>query len=206
VIFLVIPAFAGMTRGVVQESFKIAIIGPEASGKTELAAALARQFGGVATEEYARRYFAEYALPADYVLSRIEMYAVMTHQSAAEQGEGLRFIDASCIHGPLYAAMQTRETGLHFDFNDIDPKIMDYALQGGYDALILCRPHEALGWVDDGMRAMPEYADRVAFADACAAFVATHFADKPCIVVNAESWEARMAQATKKVTELMDSL
>lgn len=84
---------------------RIAIIGPEASGKTELAQSLALHFHGTATEEYARRYFAEHALPADYVLQRHEMLEVMTHQHAAEQGEGLRFIDASCIHGPLYAAM-----------------------------------------------------------------------------------------------------
>lgn len=189
-----------------EKNLRIAIIGPEASGKTELAGALARHFGGVATEEYARRYFAERALPADYTLSRDEMREVMAGQQTAEQGEGVHFIDASCIHGPLYAAMCMDGNGLRFDFAGIDPKIMDYATQGGYDAFILCRPHAALGWVDDGMRSMPGLADRNAFADACAAFIATHFANKACMVVDAQSWNARTAQAMEEVTKLMGSL
>lgn len=177
-------------------NFRIAIIGPEASGKTELAQSLALHFHGTATEEYARRYFAEHALPADYVLQRHEMLEVMTQQHAAEQGEGLRFIDASCIHGPLYAAMmQDVRNKLAFDFSTVSPKIMDYAVQGGYDAFVLCRPHAELPWTDDGMRAMPDLAERDAFADACSAFIGQHYADKPCIVVDAATWEARDKQA-----------
>lgn len=177
-------------------NFRIAIIGPEASGKTELAAVLARHFGGVATEEYARRYFAEHALPADHVLSRDEMQEVMHGQHMAEQGEGLRFIDASCIHGPLYAAMMRDASGrLAFDFAGIDPKIMDYATQGGYDAFLLCRPHAQLPWEDDGMRAMPDLADRLAFAEACHAFIRQHYPARPCIVVDAPTWESRKEQA-----------
>ncbi|MCH2546082.1 MAG: AAA family ATPase [Alphaproteobacteria bacterium] len=182
---------------------RIAIIGPEASGKTELAATLARHFGGTATEEYARRYFAERALPADYALNREEMCEVMAGQQAAEQGEGLLFIDSSTIHGPLYAGMTHVEGKLVFDFTKIDAKIMDYATNGGYDAFVLCRPHAALGWNDDGMRAMPELEDRNAFADACAAFVARYFAGKPCIVVDAGIWQQREAQARTNVKKLL---
>lgn len=175
---------------------RIAIVGPEASGKTELAQSLALHFHGSATEEYARRYFAEHALPADYALSCIEMLDVMTQQHAIEQGDGLRFIDASCVHGPLYSAMTQDAHGkLAFDFAEIHPKIMDYAANGGYDAFILCRPHAELAWIDDGMRAMPDLADRDAFADACSAFIGQHYADKPCIVVDAATWEARAQQA-----------
>lgn len=187
------------------QNLRIAIIGPEASGKTELAAFLARNFGGTATEEYARRYFAQRALSADYVLDTDEMREVMQGQHMAEQGQGVRFIDASCIHGPLYAAMHETDESLHFDFSGIDPKIMDYATHGGYDAFVLCRPHEALGWSDDGMRAMPKLSHRNAFADACAAFVATHYADKPCIVVDETSWSLRETQANNHVKELIGS-
>lgn len=187
------------------QPFRIAIIGPEASGKTELAGALARHFGGVATEEYARRYFVERALPADYVLGLEEMRAVMEGQRAVEQGEGLRFIDSSCIHGPLYTGMRRdAEGGLCFDLAAIDAKIMDYARQGGYDAFILCRPHEALEWVDDGMRAMPDFADRVAFAEACAAFIANHYSDAHCIVVDEATWETRVVQAVKAIAGLVN--
>lgn len=181
---------------------RIAIIGPEASGKTELAQALARHFGGTATEEYARRYFAQYALPADYTLSRHEMVQVMTHQHAIEQGEGLRFIDASCIHGPLYAAMTRDAHGqLAFDFAEIAPKIMDYAVKGGYDAFILCQPHAMLEWIDDGMRAMPRLDDRQRFADACTAFIRQHYPAAPCIMVDAATWEDRTQQAIEEMTK-----
>lgn len=187
------------------QPFRIAIIGPEASGKTELAGVLARHFGGVATEEYARRYFVERALPADHILSLEEMRAVMEGQQGVEQGEGLRFIDASCIHGPLYAGMRRDAWGeLYFDLAAVDAKIMDYARQGEYDAFILCWPHEALEWIDDGMRAMPVFSDRVAFAEACAAFIASHYADAPCIVVDAATWEGRAAQAVKALAGLFN--
>lgn len=175
---------------------RIAIIGPEASGKTELAQSLALHFHGTATEEYARRYFAVHALPADYALSKEEMREVMSQQHAIEQGEGLCFIDASCIHGPLYAAMtRDAQDNLAFDFSSTDGKIMDYAVQGGYDAFVLCRPHRDLAWIDDGMRAMPDLAERDAFADACSAFIGQHYAGKPCIVVDAATWDARDKQA-----------
>lgn len=187
------------------QPFRIAIIGPEASGKTELAGVLARHFGGVATEEYARRYFVERALPADYVLGLEEMRAVMEGQRATEQGGGLRFIDASCIHGPLYAGMRRDAEGkLRFELAAIDAKIMDYARQGGYDAFVLCRPHEMLEWIDDGMRAMPAFDDRIAFAEACAAFIANHYSDAPCIMVDEATWETRAAQAVKAMAGLVN--
>lgn len=127
------------------------------------------------------------------------MREVMHGQQAAEQGEGLRFIDASTIHGPLYAAMTCDTAGsLAFDFKAVDAEIMDYAANGGYDAFILCQPHAALGWVDDGMRAMPKLADRHAFSHSCAAFVATYYAEKPCIVIDAGTWSAREEQAIKE--------
>lgn len=175
---------------------RIAIIGPEAAGKTELAALLARHFGGTATEEYARRYFAEHNLPANHVLSTAEMQEVMRHQHLLEQGEGLRFIDASCIHGPLYSALtQAADGGIAFDFTGVERKIMDYAVQGGYDAFILCQPHESLEWEDDGMRSMPELRDRERFADACLAFIGQHHPSAPVIVVDAGTWDDRQQQA-----------
>lgn len=182
------------------KDFRIAIIGPEATGKTELAETLAAFFGGVATEEYARFYFQQRRLPAEYVLDAEEMREVMRGQHRAEQGGGLRFIDASCIHGPLYAAMTRDVSGrLVFDAAGTDAEIMDYATGGGYDAFILCRPHAGLPWEDDGMRAMPDLRDRVAFADACMAFIGLHYPQKPCIVVDADDWETRTRQAIEGI-------
>ena len=181
---------------------RIAIIGPEASGKTELAKFLASTLGGVATEEYARAYFADRKLPADHILSTQEMRDVMRGQRAAEQGQGLLFIDASTIHGPLYASMERRGESLSFD-GPVDAEVMDYATSGGYDGFVLCQPHAALEWMDDGMRSMPDLKDRHAFAGACHAFVAKHYAGKPCMIVDADSWNAREAQATEKLKKIL---
>lgn len=186
------------------QAFRIAIIGPEASGKTELALVLAQVLGGIATEEYARRYFEERNLPADYTLTTEEMCEVMHGQWQVEQGEGVLFIDASTIHGPLYAAMSRDESGrLAFDYAAVDRRIMDYAMDGGYDAFILCHPHAALKWVNDGMRSMPDFADRQAFADSCTAFVAKHYAAKPCIMVNTGTWRSREMQAMAETKKLL---
>lgn len=182
---------------------KIAIIGPEYTGKTTLANTLAKHFDGTATEEYARHYFKAKKLPADHVLSAAEMYEVMAGQRAAEQGEGLRFIDASCIHGALYAAMKENSESLWFDYASVDAKVMDYATGGKYDAIILCRPHVELEWENDGLRAMPNLITRHAFAEACHAFVTHHYGQKPVIVIDEGNWQARETQAFEAVKELL---
>jgi nicotinamide riboside kinase len=176
---------------------RISVIGPEAAGKTELAHILATQFNGIATEEYARVYFRQRHLAANHVLSLAEMCDVMRGQQRIEaEASGVVFIDAGTVHGPIYAAMQHNAEGIAtFDWQHTAPEIMDYAVNGRYDAFIICYPHKALGWQNDGMRSMPDYADRNAFADACTAFVAQHYAEKPCIVVNAATWPARAMQA-----------
>lgn len=185
------------------QALRVAIIGPEASGKTELAKFLAATFGGAATEEYARRYFAERKLPADYALSAAEMREVMQGQRELEQGNGLLFIDASTIHGPLYAAL-TRKTGaMQFDYTAVDAEVMALAASAGYDAIIICYPHSKLGWVDDGMRSMPDLNDRAAFAHACEVFVAEHYADTTCMKVDAGSWPERELQAIENMKKLL---
>ena len=184
------------------KNFKIAIIGPEASGKTTLARVLAKKFHGRATDEYARIYFAENHLAADHVLSVEEMRELMAGQAAAEEGEGLIFVDASTIHGPLYASMSTIGGRLWFQLGSVDPEVMDYATKARYDAFIICRPHAALEWVDDGMRAMPDIGNRREFAEACEDFVRTHYPRARIISVDAGSWEIREAQAIRGIKEL----
>lgn len=184
------------------KALRIAIIGPEASGKTELAKFLAEKFGGTATEEYARIYFATHQLPADHELSASEMRDVMRGQSELEQGQGLLMIDASCIHGAVYSALERREA-LLFDYAAVDAEVMAYAIGGDYDAIILCQPHAALEWVDDGMRAMPELEDRHAFAASCHEFISQHYASVPVIMIDGGSWEARERQAIEKLKKIL---
>lgn len=187
------------------KSFRIAIIGPEASGKTELTKFLAKQFSGLATEEYARIYFAEKKLPAQHVLSLSEMRDVMHGQrllelAAITQKAETVFIDASTIHGPLYAGMRRDANGkLAFDYASVDTDVMLFATKGGYDAFIICVPHVELGWEDDGMRSMPELADRTQFAVACLAFVSEYYTEKPYMIINANTWAAREEQAVEAI-------
>ncbi len=185
-----------------QKNASIPIIGPEASGKTMLAQKLAKEFGGIATEEYARHYFMEKQLPADHTLSADEMCEVMEGQWQAEQGEGVRFIDACVIHGPLYAAMgRNAENGLSFDYTAVDPRVLDYGRKGAYDAIILCRPHVLLEWEDDGQRAMPCLIDRHAFAESCYAYIAEHYSHVPVIMVDQGSWMERELHAIGALKE-----
>lgn len=189
-------------------TLRIAIIGPESSGKTELAKALEKVFPDtLATEEFARLYFAERKLPADHALTSEEMHAVMAGQLRLEQtvASQVAWIDASTVHGPLYFSMRRNgQGGLTFDFAKGEPELLDYARQAGYDAFILCWPHAELAWQDDGMRAMPEMADRVCFAKACQDFVQAHFPAVPVIHVDAATWDGRLQQAVTALKSVMD--
>jgi nicotinamide riboside kinase len=112
----------------------IAIIGPEATGKTTLADKLYRHFQGydfasMKTEEYARRYFEERKLPADHRLNVKEMREVMQGQRAAEDAaaagiqseRGVIWIDAGTVHGPLYAGMKYKaDNGLSKSIKDLE--------------------------------------------------------------------------------------
>jgi nicotinamide riboside kinase len=183
---------------------RIAIIGPEASGKTELAKKLAAHFGGTATEEFARQYFTEKQLAADYVLSVDEMCEVMEGQQAIEKAaKGLAFIDASTINGPLYAGMVSHQGRVDFNLVAVDARIMAFAAEAKYDAFILCQPHEDLGWVDDGLRSMPNLIDRQRFASACKAFIEVYHEDAPCVIVSAPTWQEREAQAVEGINSIL---
>lgn len=188
---------------------RIAIIGPESSGKTELAKALESSFPEtLATEEFARRYFDLHQLPADYALSREEMLAVMAGQLQTEQmvtGKCAAWIDASTLHGPLYFTMARDGQGALTFAPNQEPEMLDYAKQAGYDAFILCWPHAELTWQDDGMRAMPALEDRVCFAKACAELVQEEFPRTPLIHVDAAGWTERLQQAKEAVKRLMGS-
>lgn len=194
---------------------KIAIIGPEASGKTELAKALnaafqGQEFQSVMTEEFARDYFAREKLPADHALTLEQMREVMKGQRAVEDAaaegitaeRGVIWIDASAIHGPLYAGMKMKDGKLAFDLFGVDEEVMDYARKGAYDAFILCVPHESLGWQDDGMRAMPDLADRKRFSDACIAFVNRFYRHSPLVPIAGGTWGEREGQAIE-IAKLM---
>lgn len=187
---------------------RIAVIGPEASGKTELVKALNAAFQGqdlesVATEEFARLYFANNNLPADYALGIEEMRDVMRGQRALEdaaaegitRARGVVWVDASTVHGPLYMGMKNKAGGIAFDLFGVDEEVMDYARKGGYDAFILCMPHEALGWQDDGMRSMPDIADRVRFSDACITFTDRFYRHAPLVPIDGATWKEREEQA-----------
>lgn len=195
---------------------RIAIIGPEASGKTELAKKLAAHFGAggltsIATEEFARLYFADKKLAADHVLTVDEMREVMQGQRLMESraasritaDRGIVWIDASTINGPLYSGMKIANGELTFDLYGVDPEVMDYAAHSGYDAFVLCEPHENLPWVDDGMRAMPELAHRRKFASGCKTFAGMYYRSAPVITVDAATWEMREKQAIDALSRLL---
>ncbi len=190
------------------EVLRIAVIGPEASGKTELVKALNAAFQGqdfqsVATEEFARIYFANNGLPADYVLGIEEMRDVMRGQRALEDEaavsitaeRGVIWVDAATVHGPLYMGMKQKDGAIAFDLFGVDEEVMDYARKGGYDAFMLCVPHEALGWQDDGMRSMSDIADRKRFSDACITFTDRYYRHSPLVPIDGATWKEREEQA-----------
>lgn len=177
---------------------RVAIIGPEATGKTLLAAELARAFNGVATPEFAREYFTTRKLNGNHQLSRAEMEEVMQGQANVEAGASARLVlvDASCFHGIIYSAMYRGGDGkLHFDLADVSRKVMDYAHQGRYDGFILCWPDADLPWEDDPLRGLPDLQDRMHLADACYWVRRMLFPAAFCVDVRGNNWHKRTKAA-----------
>jgi len=134
---------------------KIAIVGPESSGKSTLCAALAAHYRCAWMKEYARVYLEERG--ADYTqqdLLHIAAGQLMgeaeTAKLAHEHGPGLFFCDTDMLTIKIWSLEV---------FSKCHPIITELARDVLYDHWLLCRPD--LPWVPDPLRENPHDRDRL---------------------------------------------
>lgn len=130
---------------------RIAIIGPESSGKTTLCAALSAHFGAPRVPEFARSYLEE----RDGRYARADLLAIAEGQCAAE--------DIACEGFPTLLFCDTDMITLRIwseeKFGACDPRIITLSEQRHYDRWLLCRPD--LPWEPDPLRENPHDRDRL---------------------------------------------
>jgi HTH-type transcriptional regulator, transcriptional repressor of NAD biosynthesis genes len=120
---------------------RVALLGGESSGKTELCAALAARFDTVWVAEYGRELWNE----RNGKLERADMRAIAEEQIRREEqalGEARRFV--FCDTTPLTTLFYCQEL-----FGEVDAELERLAARK-YDALVLCAPD--FSFVQDGTR------------------------------------------------------
>lgn len=138
---------------------KIAVIGPESTGKSSLCEGLAAHYGTVWVREYAREYLQQNG--TEYKFE--DLYHIAQGQLKAEDTALHELADAfrhSKKSVPLFS-----DTDLHvikiwseFVFNKCDNRILTEISKRKYDLYLLCNTD--LPWVKDELREYPDIETR----------------------------------------------
>ena len=132
---------------------RISLTGPEAVGKSTLAAQLAKHFGTVFVPEYAREYLTENG--PTYTLADLENIAraqIIEEDQGAGKGNGLLFCDTDLLVIKVWAENA---------FNTCPPWVEAALRRPRYALTLLLAPD--LPWHPDPLREHPNPADRWRF-------------------------------------------
>jgi NadR type nicotinamide-nucleotide adenylyltransferase len=130
---------------------RVAVTGPESTGKSELAQALAKHFGTVWVPEYSREYLDTLKRPYNY----IDIFAIARGQYEKEQemlGEAKRviFCDTEFIVNKIWCDEK---------YGKCHPWIVEMIEKHPYDFYLLCNTD--LPWEPDPLRENPHDRDRL---------------------------------------------
>lgn len=126
---------------------KIAIVGPESSGKTTLCSQLANYFNGAIVPEFARQYLSNLNRP--YTLQDVLFIAneqLHLEQKIEQQGNKIIFCDTNLI---------TIKIWLKVKYNYFNAQLEHNMLQNFYHAHFLTAPD--LPWENDILREHPYF-------------------------------------------------
>ena len=132
----------------VRQPLRVVITGPESTGKTQLAAQLAREFGCLWTPEIAREYLTEHG--AGYGPEDVRRMARLQAERSAELAASsaqLVFDDTDVL---------THRIWYREKYGERDPELEAMPLEG--DLYLLCAPD--LAWAADPLREHPKESDR----------------------------------------------
>lgn len=132
------------------EVIKVSITGPESSGKSELAAYLARQFQTSFAPEYAREYLEPRNGEYDYDdLIEICEGQIANEEKASETANGIVFFDTDMLVLKIWS---------RYRFNRVPRNVTLAIEQRQYHAVLLCKPD--LPWTPDPLREIPDENER----------------------------------------------
>lgn len=130
---------------------KIAIVGPESTGKTTLTTELAGRFGGIAVPEMARFYLEERGgVYSENDLLEISRLQVLAEDAAADTATGLLICDTSLLVIRIWSEVR---------FGRCDTQIAIEDEKRHYDLILLTSPD--LPWEPDPLREHPEGRERL---------------------------------------------
>lgn len=134
-----------MDTGISREVRRIAIVGPECTGKTDLARFLADHFKTVWVPEFAREYLENLGRPYEQAdLIKIARGQVQRENAIAQHATRFVFCDTTLLVIKIWS---------EFKYNACDPEILHLMQQQNYDLHLLTDID--LPWEDDPLREHP---------------------------------------------------
>lgn len=120
---------------------KILITGPESSGKSYLAKALAKHFNGRLINEYARTFLANKPEYQQKDLLTIAIGQFNSERAMYKKSGSYLFSDTGLEVIRIWSLEK---------YGDVDQKILDLEEQQNYDLILLCKPN--IPWEYDELR------------------------------------------------------
>jgi NadR type nicotinamide-nucleotide adenylyltransferase len=125
---------------------KIVLTGPESSGKTSLAEALAGRLGAPMTPEYARTYLEQLNRPYEEEdLFHIARGQLALEEACAAKAEEWLIVDTSLVVLKIWS---------EYKYGRCHPFILEKLQKNSYDLFLLCRPD--IPWTPDPLREHPD--------------------------------------------------
>lgn len=122
---------------------KIAVVGPESTGKSWLSEKLAKTYQTVFVPEYARMYFEEHDIE-NYTIDELDVIykqQLINEQNLLEKANRLLISDTTALTGKIWSEVV---------FKTVSPYILNSQAQLNYDLYLLCDID--LPWVKDAQR------------------------------------------------------
>jgi NadR type nicotinamide-nucleotide adenylyltransferase len=168
---------------------KIAITGPESTGKTTLAKDLAESFETIWIPEFAREYLLQ--RNGKYQFEDIEMIAIEQEKSWNKaKNKDLAFFDTEFTVFKIWSEIK---------FGKVSPYIIESLESQDFDHYFICDPH-GVEWEKDPLREHPER--REEFFDL---YLRVMNSNKRSYTVLSGIWEERLEKATAQVKRLLKS-
>ncbi|CAG5085396.1 ATP-binding protein [Parvicella tangerina] len=124
---------------------RIAILGPESSGKTTLANSLSSHFGATLSEEFARSYLSING--KNYEFNDLEYIAIRQFESNSQPTDHAYLIaDTEILTVKIWSEVK---------YDKVSPKVLSLLDQQKFDFYLLCKPD--IPWEKDPLREHPKF-------------------------------------------------
>jgi nicotinamide riboside kinase len=168
--------------------------GPESTGKSWLAQAVQKRFGGLLVSEYVRHFIDTHRRDTGYWdVSPIARGQLDWEDCARGKHPELLILDTHLLSNMLWSRTL---------FGNCPAWIEQALLQRHYDLHLLLDPR-GVQWVDDGQRCQPELAARVCFFQACEEWLRRHEQAAVSITGN---WNERRDQVMRRLDDWLSGI